>query len=177
MGVFLNLTFELHSADTRSQNKLLGKIIDYFCDNLSDIHWQELISKETGKNAESQIAINVILRFFRQKMIEEGNLKSYAKYIKKDECLIIDPIFTLEDYMNLNEDELREKICNDVLRLLESILTKYRERFNDFDVTVFMPFLRDRVKEIKSGKLPYLENNQIEDLLDGLLDEDLNLIE
>ena len=103
--------------------------------------------------------------------------ESYAKYIKKDECLIIDPIFTLEDYMNLKEDELREKICNDVLRLLENILTKYRERFNDFDVTVFMPFLRDRVKEIKSGKLPYLENNQIEDLLDGLLDEDLNLIE
>ena len=177
MSVFLGVTYELDCANTRSQNKLMGRTLDYFIDNLNNFSWQENISGGIRKISESQIAVMIYLRFFRQARVEENKLKSYAKYIKKDECLVIDPIFILEEYVFLNENEQREKLCNDILSYLEIVFAKYKERINDFNVMVFVPLLRERVEEIKCEKFPYREINELEELLDGILDENLNLIE
>jgi len=177
MGIFLRLTFELHCADTRTQNRIMGKTLDYFVDNLNNETWQDNASKKIRINDETQIAIMVYLRFFRQAMIEENKLKSYAKYLKKDECLIIDPIFILEDYMQLDEDKCRERVCKEIYSYLEIVLIKYKNRIHDFDVIAFIPILKNRIEKIKSNSFPYVEHDELEDLLDGILDENLNLIE
>ena len=52
-----------------------------------------------------------------------------TRYYKKEEYLDIDPIFILDKYKDLNEDKIREELCNDIFIYLEKILLKYEKSF------------------------------------------------
>lgn len=170
MGVFLFSTYELDSTGTSNQDKVFRKILDYIIHNLNDVDWQESVSNKTKKDTTSQRIIKIYLRFFNKKRIEESGLNSYAKYSNKKECLIIDPIFSIEEYANLEEHEMRKKISNHIFYYLQRVITKYKDRFKDFDATLFVGLLNDRFEDIKSDSLPYSGSNELDELLKGLID-------
>ena len=63
--------------------------------------------------------IKLYLRVFRKNRIAENEMKSYCRFMKKEGCLIIDPIFSLEDYSSLKDKELSAKMYNDIFQYLE----------------------------------------------------------
>ena len=48
----------------------------------------------------------IVLRLFYESEIVEGNLKSYARYIKQKERLVIDQMLILDNFLKLSEDEM-----------------------------------------------------------------------
>ena len=59
--------------------------------------WQETISNKLCKIERHHVILFIVLRLFHQSEIEEGKLKSYARYIKAKERLVIDQMFSLDD--------------------------------------------------------------------------------
>lgn len=162
MGIFLQITYQSQGGKTAEKAFINQKVLDYIIDSLNDYPWQESISSRltTLDQKYSHIAIGAILRFFLLKNIEIGNLKSFARYIKKDDKLIIDQMLVIDKYENLSEDETRETLCNDIFLYFKEIILKYQNRFLDFDVVLFIPLLEERFEEIKDGKL---RNTRISD--------------
>ena len=89
--------------------------------------------------------------------------------MKKENCLIIDPIFLLKSYNGLECEELSAKIYDDVFQYLEFAINKYEAKFDDFDFPAFFKILLERFQDIRAGILPQDENNQLEKLLDGII--------
>ena len=89
--------------------------------------------------------------------------------MKKENCLIIDPIFSLKSYNGLECKELSVKIYDDVFQYLEFAINKYEAKFDDFDFPAFFKILLERFQDIRAGILPQDENNQLEKLLDGII--------
>ncbi len=170
MGVFLFSTYELDATGSVSQDKIFRKVLDYIIHNLNDVDWQESVSKKTQKDTSSQRIIKIYLRFFNKKRIEDNKLTSYTKYAKKEECLIVDPIFSLDKYAKLDEDKMRKEISDHVFAYLEEMLVKYKDKFKDFDAILFIDLLRERFENIKSNSLAYSGSNELDELLSGLLD-------
>ena len=48
--------------------------------------------------------------------------------MKKEGCLIIDPIFSLEDYSSLKDKELSAKMYNDIFQYLELSIKRYKNK-------------------------------------------------
>lgn len=159
MGRFMGATYELHYIEIKSDREALKRVANYIIDSLNDLDWQNSISDQLCKEKclHRNKTILIVLRLFHQKEIDEGNLKSYARYKKADDKLIIDQMFVLDDYTNLSEDNMREKLCNDAFYYAEQMLKKYKNRFLDFDATAFIPFLREKFEQIKRNELPYYE--------------------
>lgn len=157
MERFIGATYELHYIETKSKRDVLKKIANYIIDNLNDLTWQNSISNQLckGESIHRNKIIFITLRLFHQKEIEEGKLKSYARYKKADDKLVIDQMFVLDDYTDLPEDEMREKLCNDTFDYAKKMLEKYKDRFPDFDAMAFIPFLRERFEQTKKNELPY----------------------
>jgi hypothetical protein len=162
MGMFLTITYEQRFAGTHAKNRLISRVVDYIADYLQDNSWQDSISPQLRNTAGHLITLSIILRFFDIKNIEAGKLKSYARYKKKDNKLIIDQMLVLNEYADLQEDEMRKKICDDIFDYLEEILTKYKDRFLDFDAIAFIPLLKERIEKIKANEFPfdYYENQE-----------------
>ena len=87
--------------------------------------------------------------YFRLFLQENLTLKTYTKFSKQKEELIIDPIIIIDDYMNYNEEVIREKMADEVFSIFEYYLIKYEKHFKDFDVTNFLPFLKERITLVK----------------------------
>ncbi len=51
--------------------------------------------------------------------------------------------------IDLSEDEVRAKMCDDIFNYLEMNLIKYKDRFQDFDAIGFIPLLKERIDGIK----------------------------
>ncbi|RKE56363.1 HicA family toxin-antitoxin system [Sphingobacterium detergens] len=170
MGVFLFSTYELDSTGSGKHDKLFRKVLDYLIHNLNDVEWQELISKKIRTSNDSRRIIKIYLRFFNKMRIEENVLKSYSKYVNKDECLIVDPVFLLDEYINLGEEIMRKEISSNLLSYLEEVLIKYKDRLKDFDVFNFIELLRLRIEDIKSNQLSYSGSNELNELLGDDLD-------
>jgi hypothetical protein len=149
MGTFLRITSETRFAGTYIKNRLINRVVDYITDYLGDDSWQDSISNQLRNIVGHLITLDIILRFFDIKNIEEGKLKSYARYIKKEDKLDIDQMLVINEYADLPEDEMRKKICDDVFDYLKGIITKYKDRFLDFDALAFIPLLKDRIEKIK----------------------------
>lgn len=162
MGIFLKITYDSQGGKTAEKAFTNQKVLDYIIDGLNDYPWQESISGKltTLDQKYSHIALGTILRFFHQKNIEAGNLKSFARYIKKDDKLIIDQMLIIDKYENLSEDETRKALCNDIFQYFKEIILKYKERFLDFDAGVFIPYLEERFEEIKDNKLRSARGNK-----------------
>ena len=102
-----------------------------------------------------------------------------TRYYKKEEYLDIDPIFILDKYKDLNEDKIREELCNDIFIYLEKILLKYEKSFTHFNVRNFISILYDRLQEVKDEKLPYIvyeEEEWLEGIIKEMFDDKFNLI-
>ena len=151
MGLFLKITADSQGAETIEKARLNNSIINNILDGLNDYAWQNHIASQLRilHPQFSHITLGIILRLFLQKNIEIGQLKSYARYLKKDDKLVIDQMLCANKYASLTEDETKTAICDDVLLYLEAMLLKYTNKFQDFDVVVFIPLLKQRLEEIK----------------------------
>ena len=82
-------------------------------------------------------------------------------------------------YKDLNEDKIREELCNDIFIYLEKILLKYEKSFTHFNVRNFISILYDRLQEVKDEKLPYIvyeEEEWLEGIIREMFDDKFNLI-
>lgn len=157
MGIFLQITYQSQGGYTAEKAVINQKILDYIIDGLNDGSWQEPISCElTTLNPQySHIVLGTILRLFHLKNIETGNLKSFARYMKKDDKLIIDQMLVIDEYESLSEDETRKSLCNDIFLYFKDTILKYKDRFLDFNAVAFIPLLETRFNEIKNENLKY----------------------
>lgn len=155
MGTFLKITYESRYAGNFENNVKQNKVLDYIIDNLNNIMWQEFISDQLQKIDKHHTSLSIILRLFDIKDIEEGKLKSYVRYKQKEDKLVIDQMLVLNEYINFPEDEVRNKLCNDIFIYLKEMLIKYKDRFQDFNSVAFVPLLEKQIEKIK--------NNEFED--------------
>lgn len=155
MGRFIGVTYELHFIEIESKREILKRTVNYIIDNLNDLIWQDSISNQLCKGGcdHRNKIIFVVLRLFHLKEIEEGKLKSIARYKKADDKLVIDQMLILSDYVDLPENEMRKKLCDNISLYLKEIILKYHNRFRDFDSVAFIPLLEERFLEIKNGEL------------------------
>ena len=155
MGLFLRITYQSQGGRTVEKAFINRKVLGYIIDGLNDGDWQDSISiKLTTHDPQySHIAIGAILRFFLSENIEGGNLKSFYRYLKKDDKLIIDQMLTIDIYDDLSEDETRKELCDDIFLYFKEVILKYKDRFLDFDAVTFIPLLEERFEDIKNGKL------------------------
>lgn len=155
MGLFLRITYQSQGGRTVEKAFINRKVLSYIIDGLNDGNWQDSISiKLTSLDPQySHIAIDAILRFFLSENIEGGNLKSFYRYQKKDDKLIIDQMLTIDKYDDLSEDETRKALCDDIFLYFKDVILKYKDRFLDFDAVAFIPLLEERFGDIKNGKL------------------------
>lgn len=159
MGRFIGATYELHYIEIKSKKEILKKIVDHIINSLNDVIWQDSISHQVCKEGcdHRNKIILVVLRLFHQKEIEEGKLKSIARYKKADDKLVIDQMLILSDYSDLPEDEMRKKLCDDIFDYLKEMLKKYKDRFLDFDSIAFISLLEERIEQTKRNELPYYD--------------------
>jgi hypothetical protein len=150
MGSFLNIVYESRYAGSFEANVKQNKVVGYISDNLQDIAWQESISDQLQKIDKHHTSLSIFLRLFDIKDIEEGKLKSYARYKQKEDKLIIDQMLVLNEYVNFQEDEMRNKLCNDIFIYLKEMLIKYKDRFQNFEAIPFIPLLKERIERIKN---------------------------
>lgn len=150
MGTFLKITFESRYAGSFETNVKQIKVVSYISDNLQSMTWQESISNQLQKINTHHTSLSLILRLFHREDIEKGKLKSYARYISKKDKLEINQILILDEYIDLSEDEMRDRLCNNIFEYLKEMLIKYENRFQNFDSIVFIPLLEKRIKRIKN---------------------------
>lgn len=150
MGAFLSITYESRYAGDFENNVKQNKVLDYIIDNLNNMIWQEEIYAKLRKVEKQPDALFIILRLFSYNDIEKGNLKSYTRYKRSEEKLVIDQMFTIEEYIDFPEDEMRQKLCDDIFDYISMMLEKYKDRFHDFDAMAFIPLLKERISQIKN---------------------------
>ena len=150
MGLFLAITSEERYAGSFENTAKQAKVVGYINDNLRNMAWQESISNQLQRVDRHHTSLGIILRLFNIKDIEKGKLKSYARYIQKKDTLEIDQMLALNEYVDLQECEMRNKLCDVVFDYLKELLIKYKARFQDFDAIAFIPLLEERITRIKN---------------------------
>lgn len=176
--MIIEIRQQLNSTENHSKNIVLNRVITYILDALSAEDWLYKIRKEIT-NEQEKCFVFITFRFFGIEEIEKYKIKSYTRYYKKEEYLDIDPIFILDKYKDLNEDKIREELCNDIFIYLEKILLKYEKSFTHFNVRNFISILYDRLQEVKDEKLPYIvyeEEEWLEGIIREMFDDKFNLI-
>lgn len=176
--MIIEIRQQLNSTESHSKNIVLNRVITYILDALSAEDWLYKIRKEIT-NEQEKCFVFITFRFFGIEEIEKYKIKSYTRYYKKAEYLDIDPIFILDKYKDLNEDKIREELCNDIFIYLEKILLKYEKSFTHFNVRNFISILYDRLQEVKDEKLPYIvyeEEEWLEGIIKEMFDDKFNLI-
>lgn len=149
--IFLTVTYQLGF----SENRNIYKNISYINDCLGDFNWQKKVSEEF---LVSEKGYDIFISTCWRLLSKEGlTLRSYAKF-KSSQELIIDPIFLIDDYENLLEEEMRIKLCDDIFCVFQNYLIKYKKRFIGFDVDKFLPILQSRFSEIKKCEIPFYRN-------------------
>jgi hypothetical protein len=152
MGTFLKITYESRYAGSFENNVKQIKVLDYIIDNLNNMIWQESISNRLQKLDRHHASLSIILRLFDIKDIENGKLKSYARYKQKEDKLVIDQMLVLNEYVDLQECEMRKKLCDDIFDYLKEVLIKYKDRFQDFDSVAFILLLKNQIEKIENGE-------------------------
>lgn len=137
------------------------KVARYIIDNLNNMMWQQSISNQLQKIDKHHTSLSIILRLFDIKDIKEGKLKSYARYKENKDKLVIDQMLVLNKYVNFQEDEMRNKLCDDIFIYLKEMLKKYKDRFQDFDAIALITLLEEQIKKITSLKIIFTKPNLI----------------
>lgn len=153
--IFLNIGSQLAYSERKC--KIFYKNKSYIEDCLSDYEWQKSISEHfiTVSNGVYNIFISLYFRFFDKRA---SDLKSYAKFKTKEERLIMDMVFFIENYEVYDEDDMRIKLCEDILSFVDGSLKKYNKRFLNFDSEKFLPFFVERIENIKNKSIPFYHN-------------------
>ena len=159
MGTFFKTTYEARWAGNKEKTDLTQKVIGYIAHNLRIMPWQESISSQLRKIDGHHTNLYLVLRLFDIKDIEEGKLKSFARYKKKEDKLVIDQMLIINEYSDLPEDEMRIKMCDEIFEYVKEILIKYKDRFQDFDAITFIPLLKERIEKIKANELVIVASN------------------
>lgn len=157
METFIGAVYELHFVKNEVKRQTVTNVVRYVADNIRDMDWQGSICTKVRKIEEQPDALYIVLRLFHQSEIEKGKLKSYARYKKANEKLVIDQMFALDDYEDLPEDEMRQKLCDDIFDYVSAMLKKYKDRFHDFDAMAFIPLLKEQMDKTKNNELPYYD--------------------
>ncbi|WP_315104716.1 hypothetical protein [Capnocytophaga gingivalis] len=150
--IFLISRFQLELSNN---NKEIFKLISDVSQTLGDHNWQNSISKyfindiDADKNVYKPY-IAIYFRFFYQ---ENLALKTYAKFLKQKEELIIDPIIIIDDYINYDEDTMKKKMADEIFSIFERYLIKYQRYYNSFDAIRFLIFLKERMQLIKDSEI------------------------
>ncbi|WP_028896567.1 hypothetical protein [Prevotella sp. HUN102] len=145
---FIKATYELHFIAVEQQRQIIKRAANDIIDNFNDWTWQNSIYDKLRKVENHNTSLLIVLRLFHQSEIEEGKLKSYTRYIKKKERLVIDQMLALDDYLNLTENEIRQKLCNDICNYVCDMLKKYKDQFCDFDAMSFIPLFKTQMDRI-----------------------------
>lgn len=145
--MFLTITYDIRWGGSKELNDKLIQSISHVCDGLQDLEWQQSVNKLFRNTFTNQIVLSIVVRFLNFENIETNNIKSYYRYDKKN-CLNIDMVFCLEDYIHLSEKEIVKKVAMNIHDYLVFILTKYSNRLIDFNNTIFQNILEGRLKEI-----------------------------
>lgn len=149
------------SQITYSKNLIgLHNLTDYVKTSLENNDWQDSIRKEFIYQEKEQSSYDpfvlIAIRFFDKRA---SHLKSFSRFKNKEERLLIDLVFFVEEYENFNNDELVFAFCENLYPILEESLLKYKKRFIHFDVQKFLPYLKNRIEDIKNRKLPFEESS------------------
>ena len=150
--IFLITRFQLEYSTKKEE---IFNVISYISHSLGDYNWQNSISKHFISSIDSdknvyRVYIAIYFRLFFQ---ENLNLKTYVKFSKQKEELIIDPIIIIDDYINYDECTMREKMADTVYSNFEHYLFKYKKHYNNFDAIKFLPFLKERIELIKTKSI------------------------
>jgi len=151
MGIFLKITCDSQGGKTAEKATVNQGILDDVLNGLNDYAWQDRISPQL-RNLDAQfshITLGLILRFYHKVNVEKGDLRSLARYIKKDDKLLVDQMLVVDEYEDLSEGETRTRLCGDIVSHLEQVLIRYSDRFRDFDAVAFIPLLGKRFAEIE----------------------------
>ncbi len=151
MGSFLSITSDTHYAKDIENVIKLAKVEHYITKYINDMKWQESISAQLREIDSYHVSVSVILRLFRRDIIKDSNLKSITRYYKAKQRLRIDQMLDLDAYLDLPENEIRKRLCDDIFSYLEEMLKKYQKLLhNNLDVTILLPLLRERIEAIKN---------------------------
>ena len=112
------------------------------------MEWQQSANNLFRNIFANQIVLSIVVRLLNFENIETNNIKSYYRYNKQKNCLNIDMVFCLEDYIHLSEKEIVKKVAMNIYDYLVFILTKYSNRLIDFNTSIFQTVLEVRLKEI-----------------------------
>lgn len=148
--MFVSLTSEIRWCGTKELTEKLSRSVDYICDYIYDLEWQYSVNPILRKNTENQRAIFIVLRLLHAKDIEEHNIKSYYRYNKQKNCLAIDIVFSIEDYVNLSEKEIVQNLSKAIYEYIYTFIGKYDNKIKDFDVAMFLSVLDERLKGLES---------------------------
>ena len=112
--VFLISRFQLEHTSAKKEE--IFNVISDISHTLGDHNWQNSISKHFINNidADRNVYRPYIAIYFRLFLQENLTLKTYTKFSKQKEELIIDPIIIIDDYMNYNEEVIRDKMADEV---------------------------------------------------------------
>lgn len=149
--MFIGFTSEFRWCGTKELTDKLVHSVRYIRDCINDSEWQYSVNSSIRKNTEAQEAISIVLRLFNAKDIEDLKIKSYYRYNKQKNCLGIDIVLSLEDYVNLSEKEIVKNLSKDIYEYIYSFIGKYENKIKDFDVTMFMSVLEERLKELEKS--------------------------
>lgn len=154
MGNFFRTVYESQGGRTPDTADKNQKTLAYVLDGLTDYDWQNsIVSQLNNVDIQySQVSILCAFRLFLPENIQLGNLKSYYRYIKKDEELEIDQMLDIDNYETLSADDTRIALCDDIFEYISPIILKYKDRFLDFNAVAFIPLLKERFEFIKEGK-------------------------
>ncbi|SJZ97950.1 hypothetical protein SAMN04488128_102133 [Chitinophaga eiseniae] len=111
MGLFLKITAESQGAKAVEKAFINNSVINDILDGLNDYAWQDQISAKlrTIHPQYSHITLGTILRLFLLKNIEAGNLKSFSRYVKKNDKLVIDQLRKLRRKQSDGRFPIRRK--------------------------------------------------------------------
>ena len=146
--MFLTITYDIRWGGSKELNDRLIKSISHICDGLQDLEWQQSANNLFRNIFANQIVLSIVVRLLNFENIETNNIKSYYRYNKQKNCLNIDMVFCLEDYIHFSEKEIVKKVAMNIYDYLVFILTKYSNRLIDFNTSIFQTVLEVRLKEI-----------------------------
>lgn len=143
--MFIGITSDTRWGGSKELNDKLVHSINFISDFINDSEWQSSINYILRKESENQLVVAVCVRLFNASVIDKNKISSYYRYDKQKNRLGIDMVFPLEDYVNLPQREIIERLSNDIFNYLSIVLPKYEKHLIDFDIKKFLPVLNERI--------------------------------
>lgn len=146
--MFIGITSDTRWGGSKELNDKLVHSINLISNLINDSEWQSTVNYTLRKETENQLVLAVCVRLFNASVITKHKIRSCYRYDKQKNRLGIDMIFPLEDYANLPQREIIERLSKDIFNYLNMVLPKYEERLIDFDIRKFLLVLKEKISGI-----------------------------